>query len=137
MGRSTLSLSLQAAHDAGTAIGAALDVARAKTTGLIRHERMRVVPRVQYPFLGLSCRHDRPAIDAAIGRSGLSAEIVSQIPRLPREHRCSRTASSWVGFRVAMSSGPGLWGCRFSLLADLAPSRYPHPSDAQSADQTP
>ena len=100
-----------AAHDAGTAIGAALDIAYAHE-GADR-KRGRIVHRVQYPFLGLS--YDRPAIDAAIGRSGLSAEIV----RDPAVAAASLLADGQVvgWFQGRDEFGPRALGCR-SLLAD-------------------
>jgi carbamoyltransferase len=100
-----------AAHDAGTAIGAALAVAL-EGDG-VRHERMRMVPRARSPFLGLS--YDHLAIDAAISRSGLAAEIVAD----PAVTAASLVADGQVvgWFQGRDEFGPRALGSR-SLLAD-------------------
>jgi carbamoyltransferase len=100
-----------AAHDAGTAVGAALAVAH-EDDGL-RHEPMRMGPRARSPFLGLS--YDHPAIDAAIFRSGVVAEIVAN----PAITAASLVADGQVvgWFQGRDEFGPRALGGR-SLLAD-------------------
>jgi carbamoyltransferase len=100
-----------AAHDAGTALGAALAVAHQDDgTG---HERIGIVPCEQSPYLGLS--YDHRAIDAAIVRSGLPADVVAD----PAETAASLLADGQVvgWFQGRDEFGPRALGNR-SLLAD-------------------
>jgi len=100
-----------AAHDAGTAIGAALDVAHKAERFL--DDGLRSGPRVHSPFLGLS--YDHSAIDAAIIRSGLAAEVVDDPAEIAATLIADGQVVGW--FQGRNEFGPRALGGR-SLLAD-------------------
>jgi len=101
-----------AAHDAGTAIGAALDVFHAKngaspTIG-------DSAPGPLTPFLGPW--YDNHAIEAALARWRLAAEIVNNPPAVAAALIADGRIVGW--FQGRMEFGPRALGGR-SLLADL------------------
>ncbi len=102
---------LGAAHDAGTAIGAALDLAYSADADLraSRHPQRNTLS----PYLGGS--YDRSAIDDAISRAGGLAEIIDDPPRLAASLIAAEEVVGW--FQGAMEFGPRALGHR-SLLAD-------------------
>jgi carbamoyltransferase len=104
-----------AAHDAGTAIGAALEIARAKDRAL--QESRCPAPRVLPPFLGPL--HDDSAIDAAIRRWGFPAEKVQDPARMAASLLARGQIVGW--FQGRTEFGPRALGGR-SLLAD--PRRF-------------
>ena len=100
-----------AAHDAGTAVGAALDVAHQKDAGL---QKSAVPgPCGLTPFLGPT--YDDKAIDAAILRWGLSAVPVDDPASLAASLLADGQIVGW--FQGRMEFGPRALGGR-SLLAD-------------------
>ena len=102
---------LGAAHDAGTAIGAALDIAREKDGAL--PESRWLAPRVLTPFLGPW--YDDSAIEAAIARWGRRAEKVQDPARMAASLLADGQIVGW--FQGRMEFGPRALGGR-SLLAD-------------------
>lgn len=100
-----------AAHDAGTAIGAAFDVADYEN-GTREQNRGRSAVGIT-PFLGPS--YDVIAIDAAIVRAGLAAEPVDDPARLAASVIASGQIVGW--FQGRLEFGPRALGGR-SLLAD-------------------
>jgi carbamoyltransferase len=100
-----------AAHDAGTAVGAALDVAHHENARLQKSE----VPDLYglTPFLGVT--YDDGAIDAAIARSRLSAVMVDDPASLAASLLAAGQIVGW--FQGRMEFGPRALGGR-SLLAD-------------------
>ncbi len=102
---------LGAAHDAGTAIGAALHVAFENDASL-RQKRVSS-PRVLTPFLGPS--YNDTAIAAAIERAGFSAETVRDPLGLAASLLAEGQIVGW--FQGRTEFGPRALGGR-SLLAD-------------------
>ena len=100
-----------AAHDAGTAIGAALDVAHHENE--TRGKSTDRAPFGLTPFLGPS--YDLVAIDAAIARAGHEAEPVDDPAGLAASLLASGQIVGW--FQGRMEFGPRALGGR-SLLAD-------------------
>lgn len=100
-----------AAHDAGTAIGAALDVAYEKDTAA--REIRSYQPHVHTPFLGPEYRSDE--VEAAIERSGFRSERVAE----PAERAVELIAEGQIvgWFQGRLELGPRALGNR-SLLAD-------------------
>ncbi|MFI5459870.1 MAG: carbamoyltransferase [Isosphaerales bacterium] len=102
---------LGAAHDAGTAVGAALEIAR-ETDGALEKSR-RLPPRVLTPFLGPL--YDDSTIDAAISRWGFPTEKVQDPARMAATLLADGRFVGW--FQGRMEFGPRALGGR-SLLAD-------------------
>jgi carbamoyltransferase len=102
---------LGAAHDAGTAIGAALDVAYEKDVTL--RAKRTAQPRALPPFLGPS--YDCAAIEAAIARSGFSSERVPDAAGIAASLLAKGEIVGW--FQGRSEFGPRALGNR-SLLAD-------------------
>jgi len=102
---------LGAAHDAGTAIGAALDIAH-DTDGALRESRRRPA-RVLTPFLGPL--YDDRSIEAAISRWGVPTEKVQDPARMAASLVADGQIVGW--FQGRMEFGPRALGGR-SLLAD-------------------
>ncbi|HKI20091.1 MAG TPA: carbamoyltransferase N-terminal domain-containing protein, partial [Isosphaeraceae bacterium] len=102
---------LGAAHDAGTAIGAALDVAHEEDGAL--KQSGRPAPRVLTPFLGPS--YDDSTIDAAISLWGVPAEKVQDPARMAATLLAAGQIVGW--FQGRLEFGPRALGGR-SLLAD-------------------
>jgi carbamoyltransferase len=100
-----------AAHDAGTALGAALLVASSAGEDLTG--RRTAVPQAMSPFLGPS--YDDTAIDAAIARSGWPAAKVEDPARLAASLVADGQIVGW--FQGRSEFGPRALGGR-SLLAD-------------------
>lgn len=98
-----------AAHDAGTAIGAALEVARELPHGLSRDRGSRPLS----PFLGPS--YPAAAIDAALAQSGLTGQRVPD----PAARAAALLAEGCIvgWFQGPLEFGPRALGNR-SLLAD-------------------
>ncbi len=102
---------LGAAHDAGTAIGAALEIARAQRQ---RSTAQRPsAHRALSPFLGAS--YDDAAIDAAIARAGLRSETIDDPCAAAAAMLAEGRVVGW--FQGRMEFGPRALGGR-SLLAD-------------------
>ncbi|MCO5167506.1 MAG: carbamoyltransferase [Planctomycetes bacterium] len=101
-----------AAHDAGTALGAALEVAlRLAEARGDRPARPRARPVA--PFLGPE--HDAAAVDAALARAGLAAERVERPAEAAAEALARGRVVGW--FQGRLELGPRALGHR-SLLAD-------------------
>jgi len=100
-----------AAHDAGTALGAALSIAREKDRAL--EASTSLAPRVLGPFLGPS--YDDSAIDAAITRWGWPAVKVEDPARMAASLVADGQIVGW--FQGRTEFGPRALGGR-SLLAD-------------------
>ena len=100
-----------AAHDAGTAIGAAFDVAYEKDQSL--REKSSSSPRVLAPFLGPS--YDGSAIEAALARSGFPFETVRNPAGMAASLLADGQIVGW--FQGRTEFGPRALGGR-SLLAD-------------------
>lgn len=100
-----------AAHDAGTALGAALIIANERSNGLPRNTRIPTLPLT--PFLGPS--YDDARIDAAIERAGFMSE---RIPDPAIRAAALLAGGHIVGwFQGRLEFGPRALGNR-SLLAD-------------------
>ncbi len=102
---------LGAAHDAGTAVGAALDVAHHQGATLQKSTDRPALGLT--PFLGSS--YDADAIDAAIARSGFSAVPIDDPARRAASLLAEGQIVGW--FQGRMEFGPRALGGR-SLLAD-------------------
>jgi carbamoyltransferase len=102
---------LGAAHDAGTAIGAALHVAYEKDAAL--RQTRGSAPRVLTPFLGPS--YNNLAIEAAIKRSGFRAEEIRDPAGMAASLLAEGQIVGW--FQGRTEFGPRALGGR-SLLAD-------------------
>ncbi len=102
---------LGAAHDAGTAVGAALEIAH--HDGGTFERRRWLAPRVLTPFLGPS--YDEKAIEAAITHSGCSAVRIDDPAKLAAALLAAGRIVGW--FQGRMEFGPRALGGR-SLLAD-------------------
>jgi carbamoyltransferase len=100
-----------AAHDAGTAVGAALAIAHQEDGAL--HESRCLDSRALTPFLGPS--YDDVAIEAAIARWGFRAEPVEAPARMAASLLADGQIVGW--FQGRMEFGPRALGGR-SLLAD-------------------
>ena len=119
-----------AAHDAGTAIGAALDVAYRE--GRVRSERPgQPALLCTHPFWAprLKTSRSRPRSREA----GFPSEMVAD-PAASGGRTCWRRDRLWAGFRDAWSLARRALGHR-SLLAD--PRRAGDPRTAQSPHQAP
>ncbi len=102
---------LGAAHDAGTALGAAFLIARQKDGAI--EERMGRAPRALSPFLGPS--FDDCAIEAAIARRGWPVEKVDDPARIAAGLVADGRIVGW--FQGRAEFGPRALGNR-SLVAD-------------------
>jgi carbamoyltransferase len=102
---------LGAAHDAGTAIGAALEIAHQEDY-TPRKSRF-LAPKGLTPFLGTA--YDESAIEAAISRSGFSAVRTDDPARLAASLLATGQIVGW--FQGRLEFGPRALGNR-SLLAD-------------------
>jgi carbamoyltransferase len=103
-----------AAHDAGTAIGAALDIAYQQNGSC--SQRTHFPNHPLSPFLAVA--YDDPAIEAAIARWPVVAEKIEHPPTTAARLIASGRIVGW--FQGRMEFGPRALGAR-SLLAD--PSR--------------
>jgi carbamoyltransferase len=100
-----------AAHDAGTAVGAALDVAFREDAAL--RKSIDRAPHGLSPFLGLA--YDNAAIDGAIARWGFPAVRVDDPAGLAASLLAGGQIGGW--FQGRLEFGPRALGGR-SLLAD-------------------
>ncbi len=100
-----------APHDAGTAIGAALDTAR--RIGISDSSTASIIRDPLTPFLG--CEFDNEAIDAALVRWGITYERVAEPELRAASLLAEGDIVAW--FQGRMEFGPRALGNR-SLLAD-------------------